>query len=174
MSKKNKSKGGSKPSSQKQSQPAVAKQVTADVAKEIDELKESAEQKIAASGLPVQELDEASTQRAEEAEKSNDVRGYLKELREIHRMLFTLKSEADKDREAAEKILSSAKDEKKEIEDAKASFSEKEKKLNDREKDIHERELQIDNGEYSGTIRSLLATLSKSEKEIADETQKIL
>ena len=174
MSKKNKSKGGSKPSSQKQSQPAVAKQVTADVAKEIDELKESAEQKIAASGLPVQELDEASSRRAEEAEKSNDVRGYLKELREIHRMLFTLKSEADKDREAAEKILSSAKDEKKEIEDAKASFSEKEKKLNDREKDIHERELQIDNGEYSGTIRSLLATLSKSEKEIADETQKIL
>ena len=49
--------------------------MTADVAKEIDELKESAEQKIAASGLPVQELDEASTQRAEEAEKSNDVRG---------------------------------------------------------------------------------------------------
>ena len=50
MSKKNKSKGGSKPSSQKQSQPAIAKQMTADVAKEMDEPKESAEQKIPASG----------------------------------------------------------------------------------------------------------------------------
>ena len=174
MSKKNKNKGGYKPSSQKQSVLAVSKQVTADVAKEIDELKESAEQKIVVGGINVQELDDTSAQRADEAEKSNDVRGYLKDLREIHRMLYTRKSEADRKHEAAEKILSSAKEEKKVIEDARASFSEKEKALNAREKDIHERELQIDNGEYTGTIRSLLATLSKSEKEIADETQKVI
>jgi hypothetical protein len=175
MSKKNKSKGSNKGNSPKQPQLNVAKSsVSSEVVKSIDELKESAEQKIASSGLPIKELDEASSMRADEAEKSNDVRGYLKDLRDIHRMLFTLKTEAEKDREAAEKILASAKDEKQELESAQTTFKEKEKLLNERERDVHQRELQIDNGEYSGTIRSLLATLSRSEKEIADETQKIL
>ena len=175
MSKKSKNKGNNRPSPAKV-QPAVsaAKAVTDDQVKRIAELKEAVDQKMEGSGLEAENLSEEDAAKVAEAEKNNDLKKYLKELEDIHRQLIPLRREAETVKESAQKESEKVKEDRKQLEEDKKSISERTDALNKKEKDILEREIQLDNGEYTGTIRSLLNALSSSEKEIADETKKLI
>lgn len=175
MSKKSKNKGINRPSPAKaQSAVSTAKTVTDDQVKRIVELKESVEQKMKVSGLEAENLSEDEASKIAEAEKNNDLKKYLRELEDVHRQLNALRREAETLKEYAQKESEKVKEERKQLEDDKKSISERTDALNKKEKDILEREIQLDNGDYTGTIRSLLNTLSNSEKEIADETRKLI
>lgn len=175
MSKKSKNKGNNRPTPAKvQSGASAAKAVSDDQAKRIAELKEAVDQKMEGSGLEAENLGEEDAAKVAEAEKNNDLKKYLKELEDIHRQLIPLRREAESLKESAQKESEKIKEERKQFEEDKKSISERTDALNKKEKDILEREIQLDNGDYTGTIRSLLNALSASEKEIADETKKLI
>ena len=169
MSKKSKNKGSNRPS-----QPKISKTVSDDQIKRIAELKEAVDQKMEESGLEAGTLNEEDAEKVTEAEKNNDFKKYLKELEDIHRQLIPLRREAESLKESAQKESEKIKEERKQFEEDKKFVNERTDALNKKEKDILEREIQLDNGEYTGTIRSLLSVLSNSEKEIADETRNLI
>ena len=175
MSKKSKNKGSNKSSATK-AQPiqSLSNTVTAEQIKRIEDLKESVSQENITCGLEPEELDADNMAKAEEAENNNDVKKYLKELEDIHRQLQPLKREAEKLKSSAAQECEKIKEERKALDDDKAKLKEKTADINAREKDVIERELQLDNGEFTGTIRSLLNMFSDSEREIAEETQRLI
>lgn len=174
MSKKSKNKGNKSTPSKAQGGASSANVVTEEQKKKISEMKEDVEQKMEESKLEVEELSEEDAAKVAEAEKNNDLKKYLKELEEIHRQLITLRREATTLKESAQKESEKIKEEKKQFEEDKKTVNERTDALNKKEKEVLERELQLDNGEYTGTIRSLLNALNNSEKEIAEETKKLI
>lgn len=174
MSKKSKNKGNKSTPSKAQGSASAANVVTEEQKKRISELKEDVEQKIEESKLDIEELSEEDAAKVAEAEKNNDLKKYLKELEDIHRQLLTLRREAAASKDSAQKESEKIKEERKQFEEDKKTVSERTDALNKKEKEVLERELQLDNGEYTGTIRSLLNALNNSEKEIADEMKKLI
>ncbi len=175
MSKKSKNKGSNKTAAMKsQSTQSFVKSVSDEQIKRIEELKEGTSQKMETSGLEPEELNEDEKAKIAEAERTNDIKKYLKELEDIHRQLLPLKREADELKAAAQEERDKVKTERKSLEEDKSKLNEKTAALNAKEKDVLERELQLDNGEFTGTIRSLLDTFGKSGKDIADETKKLI
>lgn len=174
MSKKSKNKGNKSTPSKAPGSASSANVVTEEQKKKIFELKEDVEQKMEESKLEIEELSEEDAAKVAEAEKNNDLKKYLKELEDIHRQLLTLRREAITLKESAQEESERVKKDKEQLEKDKKTVSEKTEALNKKDKEVLERELQLDNGEYTGTIRSLLNALSNSEKEIADETKKLI
>ena len=178
MSKKTKSKGNKSSSSKPQGGASSTNVVTEEQKKRISEVKEDVEKKMKESNSDNKELSEEESEevseKVEEAEKNNDLKKYLKELEDIHRQLLSLRRESAALKESAQKESEIIKKEKKQFEEDKKTVEARTNALNKKEKDILEREIQLDNGEYTGTIRSLLNALSNSEKEIADETRKLI
>lgn len=174
MSKKFKNKGGKSTTSKSQGSALSTNVVTEEQKKRISELKEDVEQKMEERKLEIEELNEENAAKIAEAEKNNDLKKYLKELESIHRQLITLYREASSLKESAQQESEKIKGEKNQLEEDKKTVSKRTDALNKKEKEVLERELQLDNGEYTGTIRSLLNALNNSEKEIADETKKLI
>ena len=175
MSKKSKNKGNNRPSPAKV-QPAVsaAKAVTDDQVKRIAELKEAVDQKMEGSGLEAENLSEEDAAKVVEAEKNNDLKKYLKELEDIHRQLIPLRREAETLRETAQKEREKIQKEKEEFETSKKALEDLTEEVNKKRKEVDERAFKLDNGEYTGTIHSLLNALEESEQLIADETKKLI
>lgn len=174
MSKKQKNKGN-KPSVAKLQAAASSKAVVDDQLKQrVEELKDATSQKFDESGLTPYAQSEEIQPKIAEAEEANSIKKYLKELEDIHRQLIPLKQKADEMMESAKLDSEKVKEERERLESAKIELNRRIQSTNVKEKEILERELQLDNGEYTGTIRSLINTLSNSEKEIADETKKVI
>lgn len=174
MSKKQKNKAN-KPSVAKQQATASSKAVVDDqLIQRVKELKDATGQKFDESGLAPYAENEEVQPKIAEAEEANSIKKYLKELEEIHRQLIPLKQKADELMESAKSDSEKVKEEREKLESDKIELNRRIQSTNVKEKEILERELQLDNGEYTGTIRSLINTLSNSEKEIADETKKLL
>jgi len=132
---------------------------------------ESAAEEMGAEEQPLNSTDEA---KALEAEKTGELRRYLKYLQDTnHRLNGMIKSAEDKKTDLDKKI-SDAQTKLDDIKKEKESLDKKLEEVNLKEKSVLERELQLDNGEYTGTIRSLLEALSNSEKEISSETKKLI
>lgn len=132
---------------------------------------ESAAEEMGAEEQPLNSTDEA---KALEAEKAGELRRYLKYLQDTnHRLNGMIKSAEDKKTDLDKKI-SDAQTKLDDIKKEKESLDKKLEEVNLKEKSVLERELQLDNGEYTGTIRSLLEALSNSEKEISSETKKLI
>lgn len=132
---------------------------------------ESAAEEMGAEEQPLNSTDEA---KALEAERTGELRRYLKYLQDTnHRLNGMIKSAEDKKTDLDKKI-SDAQTKLDDIKKEKESLDKKLEQVNLKEKTVLERELQLDNGEYTGTIRSLLEALSNSEKEISSETKKLI
>lgn len=141
---------------------------------EIEEFKrsnESAAKEMGADEQPLSSTDEA---KALEAERTGELRRYLKYLQDTnHRLNGMIKSAEDKKTDLDKQIFD-AQTKLDDIKKEKESLDKKLEQVNLKEKTVLERELQLDNGEYTGTIRSLLEALSNSEKEISSETKKLI
>lgn len=141
---------------------------------EIEELNQSTETAAEEMGAEEQPLSSTDEAKALEAEKAGELRRYLKYLQDInHRLNGMIKSAEDKKTDLDKKI-SDAQTNLDDIKKQKNSLDQKLEEVNQKEKSVLERELQLDNGEYTGTIRSLLEALSNSEKEISAETKKLI
>jgi len=141
---------------------------------EIDKLNQSTEAAAGEMGAEEQPLTAADEAKVSEAEKAGELRRYLKYLQDInHRLNGMMKSAEDKKADL-DKKLSDAQSNLDDIKKQKESLDQKLEEINKKEKSVLERELQLDNGEYTGTIRSLLDALSNSAKDISTETKKLI
>lgn len=175
MSKKNKNKNTNNFSNNNKPQLAQSSnELSAEQQQRIDNLELNVAVEVESNQVVLEELDEQKTAEIAELKTPGDIDKYRKKLEDIYTKLVALqKTFGEKDQkftEEKEKI----KKEQETLNKEKSSLSEKWGKLNAKEKEVQERELQIDNGEFTGTIRSLLDALNNSEKEIASETKKII
>ena len=162
----------------------LPKTTMADVAPKIDAFKSEVE----ASGfdeVPTADLSLEETRKVMDASLPEDLRLYLSYLEQLNRTINGRKKSLDqreadiqereeKQKTDIEKRKQAIEDEDKKRKEEKEKFDERVKSINDKEKEVLERELQLDNGEYTGTIRSLLDQFSASEKEITEGTRTLL
>lgn len=155
-----------------------------DVAPKIDAFKGDVE----SSGfdeVPAADLSNEETKKVENASSPEDLRLYLAYLEQLNRTINGRKKSLDQReadiQEREEKQKKEIEERKKSIEeedqrrqDEKKKFDEKVKSINEKEKEVLERQIMLDNGEYTGTIRSLLDQFSASEKEITEGTRTLL
>ena len=160
------------------------KTTMADVAPKIDAFKCEVE----ASGIeevPAADLSTEETRKVLDASLPEDLRLYLSYLEQLNRTINGRKKSLDqreadiqereeKQKADIEKRKQAIEEEDKKRKEEKDKFDERVKSINDKEKEVLERELQLDNGEYTGTIRSLLDQFSASEKEITEGTRTLL
>ncbi len=135
--------------------------------------------------VPAADLSAEETKKVVEASLPEDLRLYLSYLEQLNRTINGRKKSLDqreadiqereeKQKAAIEKRKQDIEEEDKKRKEEKEKFDERVKTINDKEKEVLERELQLDNGEYTGTIRSLLDQFSASEKEITEGTRTLL
>ena len=169
----------SKKSKQKQKQAAkqvssAPKGVSEDVKKEIEALNE--EVKGLADNLGVEDspLNASDESKIAEAEKTEELKRYLKYLQDINHKLNGMFKYAEDKKAEADKIKQNAQSEKDTVLEEKNALDKKHEEFNKREQQVLERELQLDNGEYTGSIRSLLGALTQSEKDISSKTKELI
>lgn len=169
----------SKKSKQKQKQAAkqvssAPKGVSEDVKKEIEALNE--EVKGLADNLGVEDspLNASDESKIAEAEKTEELKRYLKYLQDINHKLNGMFKYAEDKKAEADKIKQDAQSEKDTVLEEKNALDKKHEEFNKREQQVLERELQLDNGEYTGSIRSLLGALTQSEKDISSKTKELI
>ena len=169
----------SKKSKQKQKQAAkqvssAPKGVSEDVKKEIEALNE--EVKGLADNLGVEDspLNASDESKIAEAEKTEELKHYLKYLQDINHKLNGMFKYAEDKKAEADKIKQDAQSEKDTVLEEKNALDKKHEEFNKREQQVLERELQLDNGEYTGSIRSLLGALTQSEKDISSKTKELI
>lgn len=160
------------------------KTTMADVAPKIDAFKSEVE----ASGIeevPAADLSTEETRKVLDASLPEDLRLYLSYLEQLNRTINGRKKSLDqreadieereeKQKADIEKRNQAIVEEDKKRKEEKDKFDERVKSVNEKEKEVLERELQLDNGEYTGTIRSLLDQFTASEKEITEGTRALL
>ena len=168
-----------KKSKQKQKQAAkqvssAPKGVSEDVKKEIEALNE--EVKGLADNLGVEDspLNASDESKVAEAEKTEELKRYLKYLQDINHKLNGMFKYAEDKKAEADKIKQDALSEKDTVLEEKNALDKKHEEFNKREQQVLERELQLDNGEYTGSIRSLLGALTQSEKDISSKTKELI
>lgn len=169
----------SKKSKQKQKQAAkqvssAPKGVSEDVKKEIEALND--EVKGLADNLGVEDspLNASDESKIAEAEKTEELKRYLKYLQDINHKLNGMFKYAEDKKAEADKIKQDAQSEKDTVLEEKNALDKKHEEFNKREQQVLERELQLDNGEYTGSIRSLLGALTQSEKDISSKTKELI
>ena len=128
------------------------------------------QEKLQAESKP---LDESEI-KGPESEKPGELRQYLKRLQGLHSDIKGLLEKAEKNNNDTEQRNQKAKETEEELKAQKKALDDKMSVLNDKERTVLERELRIDNGEYTGTIRSLLDTFTKSAGEVSEETKKLI
>ena len=180
-----KSKGKSKQSNKSQNvgrpQPRTS---MADVMPKIDTFKSEVEASGDDDALAA-DLSAEETKKVMSASLPEDLRLYLSYLEQLNRTINGRKKSLDqreadiqereeKQKEEIEKRKQDIEEEDKKRKEEKEKFDAKVKSINDKEKEVLEREIQLDNGEYTGTIRSLLDQFSASEKEITEGTRTLL
>ena len=141
---------------------------------EIEEFNQSTETAAEEMGAEEQPLSSTDEAKALEAEKAGELRRYLKYLQDINHRLNGMVKNAEDKKSDLDKKISDAQANLDDIKKQKESLDQKLEEINQKEKSVLERELQLDNGEYTGTIRSLLEALSNSGKEISAETKKLI
>ena len=169
----------SKKSKQKQKQAAkqvssAPKGVSEDVKKEIEAFNEEVKglaDNLGVEDLPLNASDES---KIAEAEKTEELKRYLKYLQDINHKLNGMFKYAEDKKVEADKIKQNAQSEKDTVLEEKNALDKKHEEFNKREQQVLERELQLDNGEYTGSIRSLLEALTHSEKDISSKTKELI
>ena len=169
----------SKKSKQKQKQAAkqvssAPKGVSEDVKKEIEAFNEEVKglaDNLGVEDLPLNASDES---KIAEAEKTEELKRYLKYLQDINHKLNGMFKYAEDKKVEADKIKQNAQSEKDTVLEEKNALDKKHEEFNKREQQVLERELQLDNGEYTGSIRSLLEALTQSEKDISSKTKELI
>lgn len=141
---------------------------------EIEEFNQSTEALAEEMGAEEQPLTSTEEAKATESEKNGEVRRYLKYLQDINHRLNGMIKSAEEKKADLDKKNSDAQTKLDDIKAQKESLNKKLEEVNKKEKSVLERELQLDNGEYTGSIRSLLDALSNSGKEISTETKKLI
>ncbi len=149
--------------------------------KEAEELREEVQAKQDAHGTDELPLNEGDESKSADAEKSEELKRYLKYLQEINRKLNGLikyaeekKAEADQIRQDAQSEKDSIAEDRKAVDKDRVDIDEKKKELNERENNVLQRELQLENGEYTDSIHSLLDALSQSGKDISSKTKELI
>lgn len=141
---------------------------------EINELNQSTETVAEQMGAEEQPLSSMEEAKVLEAEKAGELRLYLKYLQDINKRLNGMIQSIEAKKTELDKKISDAQTNLEDIKKQKESLDQKLEEVNQKEKSVLERELQLDNGEYTGTIRGLLEALSNSGKEISEETKKVI
>lgn len=173
MSKK-KNKSPQKTSPAKQVQSAGPKSVPQSIKSDIESLDKETLEKAEVLQTQSQSLNEDDIAKAEDAERTEDLRRYLKYLLDINQRLNGLQRNIENKKIELDKELKDTQELKESLETQREDLKKKIEEINIKDKSILERELQIDNGEFTGTIRSLLDAFSKSEKELASETKALI
>ncbi len=150
------------------------KGMTDDEKAEIEEFNQSTETAAKEMGAEEQPLTSSDEAKALEAEKAGELRRYLKYLQDINHRLNGMVKNAEDKKSDLDKKISDVQTNLDDIKKQKEALDQKLEEVNLKEKSVLERELQLDNGEYTGTIRSLLEALSNSGKEISAETKKLI
>ena len=169
----------SKKSKQKQKQAAkqvssAPKGVSEDEKKEIEALNEEVKGMAENLGVEDSPLNASDESKVTEAEKTEDLKRYLKYLQDINHKLNGMFKYAEDKKAEADKIKQEAQSEKDTVLEEKNALNKKHEEFNKREQQVLERELQLDNGEYTGSIRSLLGALTQSEKDISSSTKELI
>lgn len=164
MGKKNKNKG------QKNSAPiqvkAQPKPFTEDNLIEAQLIDESAKEVIdpetELSALSGRDLEES-----EKAEKKSDLLQYLQYLKEVNQRLA-------KQREMQDAIEAKANERQAEAQQQINEYKQKNEKLVAKEKELTQKAFELDNGEYSTVIRTLIDSLKASEEKVFASTNDII
>ena len=169
----------SKKSKQKQKQAAkqvssAPKGVSEEIKKETDTLYEEVTDLAEKHGTEDSSLTPSEESKVADAEKTEDLKRYLKYLQDINQKLNGMFKYAEDIKAEADIIKQNVQSEESDILKKKEELEKKQEEVNIKEKKVLERELQLDNGEYTGSIRSLLETLSQSEKDISSSTKDLI
>ena len=152
----------------------AAMELSNEVKADIETLNKETEAKQHEECVDSQPLTSVEESKALESEKSGDLKKYLKYLTDINCRLNGLIKNVEEKKSEAEKIKQDAIAEKESWENENKKLKQKSEDLNSREKDVLERELQLDNGEFTGTIRSLLDAFRKSGQQISTGARELL
>lgn len=174
MSKKNKNKGFKGQQSNKQVVVAQGPKIT-------EEIKESAaglESKLSdldaeteAGADASQELSAESANKFETAEKKEDVAGYLKYLRELNLRLEMHLSRASSLYDESKKEKEKVDAEKKEFEAEKKQLKDERAALSKKDIDLKKRARELEDGQYSEIIDTLLESLNESQEKVLKGTK---
>jgi len=169
----------SKKSKQKQKQAAkqvssAPKGVSEDVKKEIEALNEEVKSMADNLGAEDSPLNASDESKVAEAEKTEELKRYLKYLQDINHKLNGMFKYAEDKKAEADDIKQKAQEKADNVLIKEEELEKKHEDLNKREQQVLERELQLDNGEYTGSIRSLLDALTQSEKDISSSTKDLI
>lgn len=156
------------------SQTPIRKVATEDDKKEIEELKASTDQDVKESGITPASLNSTEEKKYEKAEKDGEFLTYLNYVRSINQNLNALLVKNKKKETEIEEKSTSLKKQIEEAEKNKNEYNTKLEELNNKKKEVLKRELQIDNGEYTETICSLLNALDESAKDIGKGTKEAI
>lgn len=154
---------------------------TAPVQKITPEVKESAaslETKVTemedSNPVPVEvntELSAESANKLEAAEKKEDVAGYLSYLRQLNLRIDTQLERANKMVEEAKSEKDSLAEQKKEFEKEQKQYKADRAELDKKDIDLKKRAQELENGEYSEIIHTLLESLEESQSKVLEGTK---
>lgn len=113
------------------------------------------------------ELSGRDKEEADKAERKEDLVSYLQYLKELNQRLAKLREQ----QEAADSKLKKLQDE---AERERIKYESENKKLVERDKELTQRALDIDNGDFSAVMTTLLNSLKASEEKIFKSTEDVI
>lgn len=117
------------------------------------------------------ELSSESATKFETAERKEDVAGYLRYLRELNQRIDAQLARANTMVEEAKAEKESLAEEKKEFEKEQKQFKTDRADLDKKDIALKKRAQELENGEYSEIIHTLLESLEESQAKVLKETQ---
>lgn len=169
---KNKNKGG-KPQQNKPKVNAPVQKITPEVEESAKNLEQKVGEKLSAEGLVSGDAEQALSPEAqtklENAERKEDIAGYLQYLRSINVNQESLQKRLDETKEKIESAKAQLEIDKKEFEDSKKSFKEKQAEQNKRDEELSARERDLAYGELSSVVKTVLDKMRKAEQDIFED-----